>query len=720
MKPRPRVVSFATAAALVALVAAPGPGASRTAQPAATAGGESAAGLIAFARDPDSAAGGGGGAIFTAKTDGSDIEQLTEIDSGYAQTIEWYPTWSPDGTRIAFLCVLGTTCQTTVLATNAASELVGIGTGESEMMTQDLGPVNGVGWCPGGSPAPEQEIVRVSPDRSRVAIASIYGISINAYGAAAADQVPDFRACGGHYVLTVNGGTNITLPTQTYALSWSPDGTRIAIQAQDGLYIGSAAGGPAHRIFTTPYGLYPGKTLYAPPRDDPAWSPDGRTIAFVEPSGTGWNAEGGGDQVQQTNIWTIGADGSNPKILIRNASEPSYQPKPVLFHQCSIQKPEVAELPLDADDQYFVAAYQADQADGYRASLQRSVAQVTADESAHPSHRSSDQAVLARLEQLQTVARSLASAAGGLPTPPSPQVTEAERQLVRDAACGLVSDAVSSLKSFIDETDTVTQKAQAKELVDKVDQFGQVLTGKIKPDSIDASNLLKANIADLVKQFAGDKAGKYVSQSGDLLGKAADLFRVLKGTLTADQLSMLQQKNVSDLVTRIAGKDAGDLANQLTTFARVISGNATEDQQFTALKTAFVDLSTRLLGRNIMTLPQVRAAMLGFQIGTALGQSIAANLKIIATAELKRACLLTLAKAQHVGQSWGEVDFDKPTTEFVTIAGSPFEGWSCTTVKGSALPSSPGHGLIEAVSPVKIYAWVIKTGGETIYFDPAF
>jgi Tol biopolymer transport system component len=100
------------------------------------------------------------------------------------------------------------------------------------------------------------------------------------------------------------------------APAWSPDGTRLAFVSSKrdslGLYVGTdiylmtADGSDPHPVYS--YGVIPS------PLEDPAWSPDGKTLAFATPPG----------------IAVMNADGSTPagmarEVLVEGAS-PSWSP----------------------------------------------------------------------------------------------------------------------------------------------------------------------------------------------------------------------------------------------------------------------------------------------------------------------------------------------------------------------------------------------------------
>jgi Tol biopolymer transport system component len=84
--------------------------------------------------------------------------------------------------------------------------------------------------------------------------------------------------------------------------SWSPDGARIAFWSSR---FGITTADP---VLGTPHSVYDGGAVYGA---RPVWSPDGERIAFT---------------VQDSGIWVVGSDSSDPQLLIPHGYDPAWSP----------------------------------------------------------------------------------------------------------------------------------------------------------------------------------------------------------------------------------------------------------------------------------------------------------------------------------------------------------------------------------------------------------
>lgn len=183
-----------------------------------------------------------------------------------ADANEWGPSWSPDGTRLAFSSQRSGNFEVYVL--HIADQRI-------EQLTQHEGADFRPKW---------------SPDGTRIAFAS--------------DRDGDFEL----YTMTPDGGNIEHLtdhPANEQRMAWSPNGQQIVFESdRDGdaeLYVMSLASGASQRLTTSP-----GFDGY------PDWSPDGQRIVFN--SGRN-NPDGGGAAYE---LFVVNADGTGLEQLTEN------------------------------------------------------------------------------------------------------------------------------------------------------------------------------------------------------------------------------------------------------------------------------------------------------------------------------------------------------------------------------------------------------------------
>jgi len=215
---------------------------------------------IAFSSDRD-----GNFEIYVMNANGSGQTQLTNNPA-----LDQQPTWSPDGTQIAF-----------------ASDF------EIYVMNTDGSALSRLTNNPGRDYYPAW-----SPDGSQIAFSSQSNL-----------------AAGEIYVMNADGTGqhNLTNTPQSWLdtePAWSPDGSKIAFASdRDGneeIYVMNADGTGQTRL-TVSYGL----------DDRPAWSPDGSKIAFAS------------DRDGNEEIYVMNADGTGQTRLTNNGTDdvaPAWSP----------------------------------------------------------------------------------------------------------------------------------------------------------------------------------------------------------------------------------------------------------------------------------------------------------------------------------------------------------------------------------------------------------
>lgn len=309
------ILSFALGAALAA-----GTGPAEAAFPGAN-------GRIVFVSERD-----GNPDVYTMRSNGDDVRRLT---STKGPVENHYPSWSPDGRRIAFTrceSFNARGCDVFVMNADGSGQKNLTRTGRDDLAWSEVQPA----WSPDGARIAYQRdagLWTMKDDGSgkrRVArgysqYAPAWSPRLPGGGSRIAFSSND-EPC--HYLIcTVDpeGRDPIKLTATEdldgYAPSWSPDGGQIAFYSRAfgaddlGIYAANADGTGAVRRLTNA----PGEGYDEAYDEDPAWSPDGEKIVFSRDVSRRMPGE----------LWQVGADGTGEARLTTNRTydgEPDWRP----------------------------------------------------------------------------------------------------------------------------------------------------------------------------------------------------------------------------------------------------------------------------------------------------------------------------------------------------------------------------------------------------------
>jgi Tol biopolymer transport system component len=262
------------------------------------AGSASAAGVQSAKAPRMAFVGAQGGAfdVWTARLDGSEMRTLTRT-----KAYDSFPAWSPDGKRIVFVSDERAIGKLWVVnATGRGLRRLTRG------KTKDADPA----WSPTGgliayaSTRAPAGIWVIRPDGTHARPLARGGVSGGAPSWSPsgkrltfAGQCRQDRLHTCIYVIKANGTqkTQLTQPSNSddWAPAWSPDGRQIAWIHDPELWVMNADGSSPHKL--NPAGEWPDDT---PPYDTyPAWSPDGTRILF-------------GTQYSPSSLAVVNRDGS--------------------------------------------------------------------------------------------------------------------------------------------------------------------------------------------------------------------------------------------------------------------------------------------------------------------------------------------------------------------------------------------------------------------------
>ncbi len=238
-------------------------------------------GKIAFSSNLD-----GDADIYTMNADGTGLVNLTNNALGLHQT---EPTWSPDGTKIAF--VMGSALNTGGVTQGFIGLMNGDGSNATLLTLSNSG--GGTDFQP-----------EWSPDGTKIAFTTRREGDFDIY-------IMNADGANPHNMFVSEPG-GFGQPNETN-VSWSPDGTKLLYMSTNSLLATNiatldAAGVGPQSLLTRAIGVEYG---------EPEWSPDGQLIVYIH-------------YANQPELWVMHADGTNQRQVVPanvvNLQAPAFAP----------------------------------------------------------------------------------------------------------------------------------------------------------------------------------------------------------------------------------------------------------------------------------------------------------------------------------------------------------------------------------------------------------
>lgn len=221
--------------------------------------------------------------------------------------------WSPDGTRIAFVSGFPGGSQTgsamDVAVMNAdGSDVDRLADCSGTPDGKERGRCDGLSWSPDGtrmvfSGEGSLFVVELATGSVRqitgCETCEFDGLPYNPEWSSDGARIA-FGSEGGVYVVGTDGSGLIHVAEQSaYDTEWSPDGTRIVFGANDGVYVAEGDGSNLTRLV--------GQNVRETP-NAPTWSPDGSRIAYISTPTAGSDAF-------LVQVWVVDANGIDKALL---------------------------------------------------------------------------------------------------------------------------------------------------------------------------------------------------------------------------------------------------------------------------------------------------------------------------------------------------------------------------------------------------------------------